>query len=54
MEGGILKCLSNTIKSDGLRGLFRGSLISFFGMACFRGTFFGLYDTFKIYADHLH
>lgn len=51
-DGGILKCLYSTIKSDGFKGLFRGSLISFVGMASFRGTFFGLYDSLKIYASN--
>jgi len=53
-DGGIVKCLSDTIKTDGLRGLFRGSLISFVGMSCFRGTFFGLYDSFKNMADNIY
>jgi len=53
-DGGILKCLRNTIKSDGFTGLYRGSLISFIGMVCFRGTFFGLYDSLKIHTYNLY
>lgn len=30
-----------------MRGIYRGALISFIGVAIFRSTYFGIYDTFK-------
>lgn len=32
---------------EGLRGVYRGALISFYGISIFRGTYFGIYDSYK-------
>jgi len=32
---------------EGLRGIYRGALVSFIGVGIFRSTYFGIYDTFK-------
>jgi len=36
-----------TIKSDGVRGLYRGFVISCVGIMVYRGCFFGFYDSLK-------
>ncbi|VEL27952.1 unnamed protein product, partial [Protopolystoma xenopodis] len=36
-----------TWKSDGIGGLYRGFVISCFGIIVYRGFYFGLYDTLK-------
>lgn len=36
-----------TIKSDGIRGLYRGFVISCVGIMVYRGCFFGFYDSLK-------
>lgn len=36
-----------TIKSDGIRGLYRGFVISCVGIIVYRGCFFGFYDSLK-------
>jgi len=36
-----------TIKSDGVRGLYRGFVISCVGIIVYRGCFFGFYDSLK-------
>ncbi len=35
-----------------MRGIYRGVLLSYLGMTLFRGTFFGIYDTFKVGLDN--
>lgn len=35
------------LKKEGLKGIYRGALISFVGVSVFRSTYFGLYDTYK-------
>ncbi len=32
---------------EGIRGIYKGALISFIGVGVFRSTYFGIYDTFK-------
>lgn len=44
---GIMKCLRTAFQKEGIRGIYRGALISFIGVAVFRSTYFGIYDTFK-------
>lgn len=46
-DGGIVKTLLNTIRKEGPLGIYRGALISFVGISIFRGTYFGIYDTYK-------
>ncbi len=46
-EGGILSNLFKTFKAEGLFGIYRGALISFYGISIFRGTYFGIYDSYK-------
>lgn len=44
----------STLKTQGVRGLYTGSSISLFGVAVFRGTYFGVFDTFKENKKGLH
>lgn len=44
---GISHVLSQTFKGDGVRGLYRGLLTSFGGIAIYRVSYFGLYDIWK-------
>ena len=46
-KNGIFGCLREAFAKEGLRGIYRGALISFLGVAVFRSTYFGIYDTFK-------
>jgi len=46
-KSGIFGCLKEAFATEGLRGIYRGALISFVGVAVFRSTYFGIYDTFK-------
>jgi solute carrier family 25 (adenine nucleotide translocator) protein 4/5/6/31 len=46
-NGGIWNCLTDAYKKGGLRAIYQGALISFMGVAIFRSTYFGIYDTFK-------
>ena len=43
----VFGCLKDTIKTKGIAEIYRGSMISFFGAALYRGTSFGIFDTFK-------
>merc|ERR1712226_1322908 len=38
---------TQTLKSDGIQGLYRGFVISAVGIFIYRGMYFGLYDTLK-------
>jgi solute carrier family 25 (adenine nucleotide translocator) protein 4/5/6/31 len=40
-------CLREVYQKEGIRGIYRGALVSFVGVAIFRSTYFGIYDTFK-------
>lgn len=42
---GLYDCLSATYSKDGIRGLYRGMLISIFGVVAYRASYFGLFDT---------
>lgn len=44
---GLIDCYRQTLKSDGIRGLYRGFVISCVGIFIYRGLYFGLYDTMK-------
>ena len=44
---GIVDCYVKTVRSDGLRGLYRGFWISCACIFIYRGLYFGLYDTLK-------
>lgn len=46
-NGGIMRTLIKTIKIEGLRGIYRGALISFIGAGIFRSAYFGIFDSFK-------
>jgi solute carrier family 25 (adenine nucleotide translocator) protein 4/5/6/31 len=37
-----------TLKIEGIQGIFRGSLMSYIGMIIFRGIYFGVYDSYKL------
>lgn len=44
---GILDCVRKTYESDGLRGLYRGFVVSCIFMIIYRGFYFGLNDSIK-------
>lgn len=44
---GIIDVYVKTIKADGIRGLYRGFVISCLCIFIYRGLYFGLYDTLK-------
>ena len=44
---GLVDVFVKTLKSDGIRGLYRGFTISVVGIFIYRGIYFGLYDTLK-------
>ncbi|KDP31381.1 hypothetical protein JCGZ_11757 [Jatropha curcas] len=44
---GLLDVYSKTLRSDGIRGLYRGFGISIMGITLYRGMYFGIYDTMK-------
>ena len=44
---GLIDVYRKTLKSDGIRGLYRGFAISCVGIIVYRGFYFGLYDTLK-------
>jgi solute carrier family 25 (adenine nucleotide translocator) protein 4/5/6/31 len=46
---GLVDCLQKTVKSDGLRGIYRGYGPSVAGIIVYRAGYFGLYDFSKIY-----
>ncbi|EKX41128.1 hypothetical protein GUITHDRAFT_158243 [Guillardia theta CCMP2712] len=46
---GIADCMSKTVKSDGIRGLYRGYGPSVAGIIVYRAGYFGLYDFSKVY-----
>jgi solute carrier family 25 (adenine nucleotide translocator) protein 4/5/6/31 len=43
----VLSEFKNIIKTKGKKYFYKGFLNSFFGIAVFRGSFFGMYDTLK-------
>jgi len=46
---GLGNCLTSILKTDGLKGLYRGFFVSIQGIIVYRGAFFGLFDTLKAY-----
>jgi len=48
---GLLDVYKQTLKSDGVAGLYRGFVISCVGIIVYRGFYFGLYDTVKPMID---
>lgn len=44
---GSIDCLKKIYKVEGLRGIFRGTLISCIGVFPYRAIYFGVYDTIK-------
>lgn len=44
---GMIDVYRQTLKSDGIQGLYRGFVISCVGIIVYRGFYFGLYDTLK-------
>ena len=44
---GIIDLYTKILASDGIAGLYRGFVISCFGIFIYRGIYFGLYDTLK-------
>jgi len=44
---GLVDVYRQTLKSDGLAGLYRGFVVSCVGIVVYRGFYFGLYDTVK-------
>jgi len=44
---GLIDVYKQTLKSDGIQGLYRGFAISCVGIFIYRGLYFGLYDTLK-------
>jgi solute carrier family 25 (mitochondrial adenine nucleotide translocator), member 4/5/6/31 len=46
---GLLDCLSKTVKSSGIGGLYNGVGVSVVGIIPYRGVYFGLFDTLSGY-----
>jgi solute carrier family 25 (adenine nucleotide translocator) protein 4/5/6/31 len=44
---GLIDVYSQTMKSDGIQGLYRGFSISCVGISVYRGLYFGMYDSLK-------
>lgn len=44
---GLVDVYKQTLKSDGIAGLYRGFNISCVGIIVYRGLYFGLYDSLK-------
>jgi solute carrier family 25 (adenine nucleotide translocator) protein 4/5/6/31 len=42
---GLIDCLTKTVKSSGVGGLYNGVGVSVFGIIPYRGAYFGLFDT---------
>jgi solute carrier family 25 (adenine nucleotide translocator) protein 4/5/6/31 len=55
---GLIDVYKKTLATDGIAGLYRGFVISCFGIIIYRGLYFGMYDSIKPilpkgYADNL-
>jgi len=46
---GLIDCLSKTVKSSGIGGLYNGVGVSVVGIIPYRGVYFGLFDTLSGY-----
>lgn len=44
---GLIDVYKQTLKADGIQGLYRGFVVSCLGIFVYRGFYFGLYDTAK-------
>lgn len=44
---GIIDCMVKTYRSDGMRGLYRGFVVTCMTMIIYRGIYFGLNDSIK-------
>merc|ERR1712050_363080 len=44
---GLIDVYRQTLKSDGIQGLYRGFVISCVGIFIYRGMYFGMYDSIK-------
>jgi solute carrier family 25 (adenine nucleotide translocator) protein 4/5/6/31 len=44
---GLIDVYRKTLKTDGIVGLYRGFMISCFGIVVYRGLYFGMYDSIK-------
>lgn len=44
---GLIDVYKQTLKSDGIAGLYRGFVISCVGIVIYRGLYFGIYDSIK-------
>lgn len=42
-------CLQKIYKTDGLKGIYRGLIVSFYGAIVYRAGYFGFYDTLSSY-----
>jgi solute carrier family 25 (adenine nucleotide translocator) protein 4/5/6/31 len=42
---GMIDCFKKTMAVDGLRGFYRGYMMSIGGIVAYRALYFGLYDT---------
>jgi|JI61114C2RNA_FD_contig_61_28832_length_706_multi_1_in_0_out_0_1 hypothetical protein len=40
--------VSNTLKHNGVAGMYKGATIFSLGLVLFRGTYFGVFDTLKV------
>jgi solute carrier family 25 (adenine nucleotide translocator) protein 4/5/6/31 len=47
LYAGITDAFTQTLRTDGILGLYRGLVVSLVGVVVYRGLFFGLYDHFK-------
>lgn len=45
MYNGLIDVYAKTLKSDGIVGLYRGFVISCFGIVIYRGLYFGMFDS---------
>ncbi|GKY94274.1 hypothetical protein MPSEU_000393200 [Mayamaea pseudoterrestris] len=46
---GLIDCLTKTVKSSGVKGLYNGIGVSIVGIIPYRGAYFGLFDTLSGY-----
>jgi solute carrier family 25 (adenine nucleotide translocator) protein 4/5/6/31 len=46
---GLIDCLTQTVKSSGVKGLYNGVGVSVVGIIPYRGVYFGLFDTLSGY-----
>jgi solute carrier family 25 (adenine nucleotide translocator) protein 4/5/6/31 len=46
---GLIDCLTKTVKSSGVKGLYNGVGVSIMGIIPYRGAYFGLFDTLSGY-----